>query len=140
MATNFAVAQSFGDPPKQVRGVIIPENLYQFAKEENHYLAKYIGGVLDKKQSALQDLIDFDCGGASFCYDLGGVILQTLDKVGELAMIKLAAKLDKKTKKKLELLLLFGLEYSDINSKKRKAPGKANLKVEFPKLHKSLNQ
>ena len=140
LAINIATCQSSYKPKKQVRGIVIPEDLYQFSKAENYYLVKYIEGVLDKKTNALMQLINFDCGGASFCYDLGGVILQTLDKIGEASMIRLTEKFDKKAKNKLKLFLLLGLEYSDVNSSKRKAPGKPNLSVEFPKLDKRLSQ
>ncbi|OJJ23523.1 hypothetical protein BKI52_03935 [marine bacterium AO1-C] len=140
LAFSFTHCQFVNKPQKQVEGIVIPDELFEFTKENNYYLVKYIEGILAEKPGALKNLVQFDCGGASFCYDLGGVILQTLDKIGEAKMIELSAKLNKKTKEKLELLLLFGLEYSDINSKKRKAPGKPNLALEFPKLHKSLKQ
>ncbi|HAS39398.1 MAG TPA: hypothetical protein DCS93_02925 [Microscillaceae bacterium] len=137
---SFTCCQFISKPQKQVEGIIIPDEFFEFSKESNYYLVKYIKGVLAEKPQSLKNLIQFDCGGASFCYDLGGVALQTLDKIGEEKMVELLAKLDKKTKKRLELLLLYGLEYSDINSKKRKAPRKADLALEFPRLHKSLTQ
>ena len=103
---------------------------------ENKKLAHLIEDVLNQNRNSLSDLINFNCGGAAGCYDLGSVITQIIKKVGENNFIVMSQDLHDSEKLELNGFIEVGLEYGyRLNGKKQNK----EFKKEFPLLYKYLN-
>lgn len=73
-----------------------------------HYLIKQ---TLGRNSNALSELINFNCGGGSGCYDLGYFITQIIYQMGEDEFIIMMSELNSTDKMKLRQLIQAGLEY-----------------------------
>ncbi len=113
--------------------IFIGETLYQNQDYlDNRELISLIEQTLDGDKEALSSLVTFPCGGASGCYDLGFVITQIINKLGEDEFIKMVEQLDNNERKQLEGFIQVGLEYGYID--KEKAWERRKIENQFPKL------
>jgi len=123
--------------PSEVNGIVIGETLKVNNTDYlNNNLAKLISNTLNKDEKSLVKIINFECGGASGCYDLGYVITQIIYKLGENEFISIIDNLDKKELIGIKELIEVGLEYGDNNY-----DGKIDnrkFENEFPTLKKAL--
>jgi hypothetical protein len=78
-------------------------------------LKTYISKVLSLESGSLVKLADFDCGGGAGCYDLGDVIVQLLDSIGEKNIINLLNGENQEVYEKVLGLLSVGLEYGSVS-------------------------
>ncbi len=102
---------------------------------ENSKLINLIEKSLELDENAVLELTNFDCGGASHCYDLGSAITQIIYKVGEERFIALVSEFDRKQKSNLCGLIDVGLEYGfRLNIEKENL----DFENQFPKLYKVL--
>ena len=86
----------------KVDGVIIGNALFENQDySTNKTLCNIIKRTLDKDQHALIELTEFWCGGAAGCYDLGYVLTQIINKIGEPEFIKLTHGLTEKQKNEI---------------------------------------
>jgi hypothetical protein len=98
----------------KVDGVIIGNTLYENQDYlTNKRLCDIINRTLDKDQQALIELTEFSCGGAAGCYDLGYVLTQIINRIGEKEFVKLINGLTEKQKNEISGLIVVGLEYGD---------------------------
>ena len=98
----------------KVDGVIIGNTLYENQDNStNRRLCDIINRTLNKDQRALIELTEFWCGGAAGCYDLGYVLTQVINRIGEQEFIKLVNGLTEKQKNEISGLIAVGLEYGD---------------------------
>ena len=98
----------------KVDGVIIGNTLYENQDyATNKRLCDIINRTLDKDQQALIELTEFSCGGAAGCYDLGYVLTQIINRIGEKEFVKLINGLTEKQKNEISGLIVVGLEYGD---------------------------
>jgi len=79
--------------------------------EENKKLCNLITGTIKKDNKSLSGLLNFNCGGASGCYDLGYIITQIIYKTGESDFLEIAKKLSQNDKNELNGFIQVGLEY-----------------------------
>jgi hypothetical protein len=120
-----------------VDGIIIGSALIENQDySANKTLCDIIKRTLDKEQQGLIDLTEFWCGGASGCYDLGYVLTQIINKIGENEFIKMTKGLSKNKKNEIEGFIAAGLEYGD-NDYDGKADNKLIGQV-YPDLEKVL--
>lgn len=112
-----------------VHGVKIGHTLYvhrahPLEKPRQHkQLSNLIQGVLNKDKTALQQLINFDCGGGAGCYDLGYILSQLVFRLGEEEFIVLSQDLSMGDKEKLSFWLLCGLEYGHgLSTREQQSP------------------
>lgn len=121
----------------EVNGIHINGAYTEFQSfSENNKLILLIEKTLNKDPKSLKELIEFDCGGASFCYDLGSVLTQIIYKIGEDDFIIMTNSLSERQKQTLCALIGVGLEYGfrvdSINENK-------TFEFQFPKLYKVLH-
>lgn len=112
-----------------VHGVKIEHTLYVHQAHPLEKPMKYrqlshlIQGVLNQDKTALQQLINFDCGGGAGCYDLGYILSQLVFRLGEDEFIVLSQDLSTDDKEMLSFWLLCGLEYGhDISTREQTFP------------------
>ncbi len=123
----------------EVEGIEIGHNLYDTqGYTKNKKLAELIKLTINKDDTSLVQLIDYWCGGAAGCYDLGGVITQIIYKIGEDDFIIMVNKLSLDKKNNLKGLIDVGLEYCD-NSKYSKM-NTTTIDKAFPKLNVILGK
>lgn len=97
-----------------VDGVIIGSTLLENQDySTNKRLCNIIKRTIGKDQQALIELTEFWCGGAAGCYDLGYVLTQIINKIGEQEFIKLTNGLTQKQKNEISGLIAVGLEFGD---------------------------
>lgn len=99
-------------------------------------MVKAILQVLKGDKTGISALVNVDCGGSAGCYDLGFVLSQLVQKVGEPEFVKMANQIDNGQLKNLEDLVNVGLEYGD--NDKDGEPDEEELDEEFPQLAKFL--
>ena len=115
---------------KEVQGIIIGDTLLVLQSySENKELCHLIERALNKDSEALVGLINFPCGGAAGCYDVGYIVSQLVYRIGEHEFIQMTSKLTKQQQIEIRNYIEVGLEY-----------GHNNLKIEheFPELDKIL--
>ena len=98
--------------------------------EENRKWCQLVEKTIKRDEKALTELVNFDCGGASGCYDLGYIITQTIYKIGEDNFSGMADNLSEKDKNQLNGFIKVGLEYYNKNKV---------FKTEFKDLYLILN-
>jgi hypothetical protein len=122
-----------------VDGVIIGNTLYENQDySTNKRLCNIINRTLEKDQQALIELTEFSCGGAAGCYDLGYVLTQVINRIGEQEFIKLINGLTEKQKNEINGLIAVGLEYGDND-----CDGKLDdttITATFPELKQALTE
>ena len=102
---------------------------------QNKRLCKAVEGTLQGDKNALIILINFNCGSASGCYDLGSVITQIVYKIGEDDFLKMVKKLNPEQKSNLRGFIDVGLEYGyRLNGKSKNKV----IKDQFPKIDNEL--
>lgn len=69
--------------------------------------------VLDRNEAGITELLSTDCGGGAGCYELGYVITQLIDKVGDEAFAAMIAGLPPEKLEKMAGYINVGLEYFD---------------------------
>ncbi|MBV1887880.1 MAG: hypothetical protein KUG51_01170 [Urechidicola sp.] len=117
----------------EVDGIKIGDTLYtNQSLEQNKKLTELISQTLNKKSSALSELIEFWCGGGAGCYDLGIITTELVYKIGQSEFMKVASKLESDRKKSLKGLLILGLEYGYEPDRK--------IELEFPNLNTLLTK
>ena len=126
-----------GCAKKQVDGIKISEDLSShhtfFERQE---FKKLIEKSLQKDRKSFVESIDFNCGGAGDCYDLGIIFTEIIYQIGEGETIQLIQKLTPQQARRLDFLIRAGLEYGDLNN-----DGEVDNKTiekEFPKLNDLL--
>ena len=121
----------------KVDGIFIDHTLYENQSvSDNRELRQLIRQTLSKDDKSLAKLIDFWCGGAAGCYDLGFIVTQIIYKLGEKEFLIMVAKLDSNNVNGLEGLIMVGLEYGD-NDNDGKMDNK-RIENEFPELFKLI--
>ncbi len=117
----------------EVDGILINSTLFENQSlESNQELRQLIQKTLKKDEIALDKLINFGCGGAAGCYDLGYIAIQIIYRMGEKEFVRMASKLEINSLNELEGLVEVGLEYG-YSDKDRKMDYK-NIEDEFPEL------
>jgi hypothetical protein len=104
-------------------------------KDENHRLINLINEVLNLQGESLPELINFDCGGASY-RDLGSVIAQIVNQTGEKNFIALCRTLTGSDKLRLIGLVDVGLKQG---VELKKGTKNTDFKTAFPDLYGYLN-
>jgi len=102
---------------------------------DNVKLMTLVEQTLDHNEKALADLIEFPCGGASYCYDLGSVIAQIVYTMGEDDFAEMIASLNKIQQRDLLNLIEVGLEYGFQLDPKAK---NQIIQNQFPTLYNQL--
>ena len=121
----------------EYKGIKIGANLFENQTiKQNKDLQGIIKELLDNKSDGLKKIIAFDCGGGAGCYDLGYVLSQTLNQIGENNFIKMCETLNYNQRQEINSLLEVGFEYGD-NNYDGKMDG-TTLSKEFPKLSTKL--
>jgi hypothetical protein len=100
--------------------------------DENKELIQLIEKTLKKDSESLIKLMDFWCGGAAGCYDLGYVLTQIAYKVGEDEFHKMIKHFTKSQKSSLTSFLNVGSKYGNYKNK--------TLDKEFPLVFKFLSE
>lgn len=90
---------------------------------------------LQKDLTALKKLINFWCGGGSYCYGHGILVVKIVGQIGEEPFIAIIPDLDEQEREWLKFLLEVGLEYRALD--KHQVFDKLDL--QFPKLDRALN-
>ncbi|UXE68672.1 MAG: hypothetical protein KA713_08920 [Chryseotalea sp. WA131a] len=86
-----------------IDGVIIGNTLFENQDyPTNKRFCNIINRTLEKDQQALIELTEFSCGGAAGCYDLGYVLTQVINRIGEQEFIKLINGLTEKQKNEIK--------------------------------------
>lgn len=117
----------------EVDGILIDSTLFENQSlESNQELRQLIQKTLKEDEIALDKLINFGCGGAAGCYDLGFIVTQIIYRMGEKEFVRMASKLEINSLYGLEGLVEVGLEYGYID-KDGKMDYK-NIEDEFPEL------
>jgi hypothetical protein len=118
--------------------VKIDHTLYEnLNSNERRELKQLIKQTLKGDNESLTELINFDCGGAAGCYDLGFVLTQIINKLGESKFSEMLSRLSDKSAYELEGLISVGLEYGD-NEQKGKID-KTKIELAFPNLSRQFN-
>jgi hypothetical protein len=118
----------------EVEGIKIGHNLYDTQGfSQNKDLVALIKQTLKKNDKSLVQLIDYWCGGAAGCYDLGNVITQIIFKMGEDDFILMSNRLTLHQKNNLKALIDVGFEYGDNSN--YGIVNKTTLDMAFPKLY-----
>ncbi|WP_312825122.1 hypothetical protein [Epilithonimonas sp.] len=121
----------------EYRGIHIGTDLYENqTTTKNNELKEIINEILNKKPSGLIKISTFDCGGGAGCYDLGSVLSQTLNKIGENDFIKMSQHLNYNQKQEINSLLEMGFEYGDNNDDEKMDD--TTLSKNYPKLSNEL--
>ena len=121
----------FGCKSDRINGIEIGNALYSNQTlKENKKLSELIKQTLNNNSKSLFELIEFPCGNASGCYDLGFILTQIVYKTGETNFIKMISTLE--DKENLKSLIEVGFEYGNYENKK--------MEMEFPKLAEYINQ
>ena len=99
---------------KEYRGVEIPYSLYNRSDFFDHKVKNVIESALDLNPDFLNEfiLLSHKVDGES-SYDLGFVLTQIINKIGEEEFIKMSVNLNKNDKKLLKSFIRAGLEYGD---------------------------
>lgn len=127
-----------GCKQKSVKGVIIGSTLYEGqTAADNRKLCDIIDRALNKERTALLELIGFNCGGAAGCYDLGYVVTQIVNRIGEKEIIQLTKDFTKPQRNELLGLIEVGLEYGDNNYDGKM--DEARIEATYPILEKALD-
>jgi hypothetical protein len=122
-----------------IDGVIIGNTLCENQDyPTNKRLCNIINRTLEKDQQALIELTEFSCGGAAGCYDLGYVLTQVINRIGEQEFIKLINGLTEKQKNEINGLIAVGLEYGD-NDYDGKMDD-TTISATFPELEQALTE
>lgn len=114
-------------------GTTLVVNQSSSQTKQLHYLIKQ---VLEKNSSALSELINFNCGGGSGCYDLGYFLTQIVYQMGEDEFVIMASELNSVDKRMLLDFIRAGLEYgygydySEVD--------KLGIETAFPSLYAGL--
>ena len=67
-----------------MNGIILGSTLYENQTiANNRNLSNIINRCLNKESSAFLQLSDFWCGGGAGCYDLGYILTQVINRIGE---------------------------------------------------------
>lgn len=120
----------------EVKGIKIGHTLYEQQDFiTNKKFCMLINQTLNQNSSALIALLNFPCGGAAGCYDLGSVISQIAYKIGEQDFFKMINIFSKKQKTEIRSFIEVGLKYGFRLNNNR--PNKT-LDEEFPLLSKAL--
>ncbi len=90
------------------KGTTLVVNQSSSQTRELHHL---IEKTLEKDTNALSELINFNCGGGSGCYDLGYFITQIIYQMGEDEFITMLSELSSIDKMSLRGFIEVGLEY-----------------------------
>lgn len=139
-ALGILVASTWlaSSPPK-VSEIPINQELYKFfdVQEQNDY-QRLIQQSVNGDSQALQKLIKFDCGGASFCYWHGEVLAKLTYKMGEEQVIKLVSSLNSTDKTYFRHLLSAGLEYGSFTTDGTDTTRNLLIENEFPRLNQWL--
>ncbi|MCW8897805.1 MAG: hypothetical protein OQJ96_04045 [Flavobacteriales bacterium] len=123
----------------EVNGIIIGLTLSENQSlSENRELIQLIKDALNLNEQAIPKLINFPCGGAAGCYDLGFVLTQIIYQIGEDEFIEMILLLDTNYINKLQGLIMAGLEYGD-NNNDGKSDNK-KIEKEFPTLNEILTK
>jgi len=77
----------------------------------NFHYRLLMARTLHGDSSALESLVNFDCGGGAGCYDHGEVLVQLLNKVGDAKFSLMVKELRTESKYVLHSLLAAGFEY-----------------------------
>jgi hypothetical protein len=97
----------------------------------NRIFCNMVSKTLKGDEKALGEMVNFWCGGASDCYDLGDIVTQIIYKMGDSTFTEMAYKLSYEDKKSLYDFIGVGLEYG--------SHGQGKIENEFPKLFAMLN-
>ncbi len=101
---------------ESVDGIKIGSELYEGQDyASNTKLRDIINRALNKEPQAFIDLNNFWCGGGAGCYDLGYVLTQIINKIGEGEFIKITQHFTENQRDYLVFLIRAGLEYGDNN-------------------------
>lgn len=118
----------------EVEGIKIGHNLYDTqGYTYNRELVGLIKQALNKDEKSIIQLMEFSCGGAAGCYDLGYVLVQIVYKIGEEDFITMTNKLTLDQKRNLKGFIDVGLEYGD--NRIFDKTGSTTIDKVFPKLH-----
>ncbi len=135
----FIASLSISCKQQKADGIIIGSNLLEMQDYTSNKKLRYlIIKTLNNEQQTLIELTDYECGGASGCYDLGYVLTQIISRMGENNFIKLVSGLNKEQKQSVHLLIMAGLEYGDNNYDG--TMDNASISQVFPALEKVLNE
>ncbi len=105
-----------GCKKNSVDGIIIGNNLYEGQTHaSNVTLRDIINRALNKESQAFIDLTNVWCGGGVGCYDLGYVLTQIINRIGEKEFIRITRHFTKSQRDQLLYLIIEGLEYGDNN-------------------------
>lgn len=131
--------QVFGCKNQEVQGIEIGDTLLVHQNlKENKEMVKAISQVMKGDEKGISSLANFDCGGSAGCYDLGFIMSQIVQKVGETEFVKMTNQIEKDKLKSLSDLVSAGLEYGD-SDKDGKPDGK-KLEETFPQLAKLIDE
>ena len=120
----------------EVEGIKIGNTLIENQTySENQNLIKLIENVLLLDSNSLSALINFNCGEAAGCYDLGSVITQIIYKIGEERFMEMTNHLKESEKSLLKGFIEVGLEYGFPLDGKSKNERVEN---EFPIIYKNI--
>jgi len=96
----------------EVENIKIGNTLYeQQDLSTNKRFADLIKRTLSRDSAALIELINFNCGGAAGCYDLGSVITQIVNRIGEYKFLKMVSQFSNQQKLQIRNFIVVGLEY-----------------------------
>ena len=93
-------------------GIKLGGTLYAWqATFDNFHYRLLMTRTLRGDSSALESLVNFDCGGGAGCYDHGEVLVQLLSQVGDAEFSLMVNELRTESKYVLHSLLAAGFEY-----------------------------
>ncbi|WP_400075453.1 hypothetical protein [Winogradskyella sp. R77965] len=138
---NIALVLSFifflGCKTDNVNGILLENNLVVHQDySKNKRMVSLIKSSLNKDSSAFKSLIEFSHGGGESGYNLGYVITQIINKIGEDEIIKMVSKYDSNELNNFRSYIDVGLEYGDNDYDGEM--DETYIKDEFPKLNKYL--
>lgn len=99
---------------------------------DNRALSNLIVQTLDGNNESLKKLIYFDCGSGSGCYDLGYIIKQIVDKLGEATFNNMIIDFSPDDLIYLKELIRVGMMYNHQNS------GCSNFDKCYPKISETI--
>ncbi len=103
---------------------------------ESQKFKELIEKSLQKDEKSFTELIEFNCGGAGDCYDLGIITTKIIYRIGEAETIQMIQNLTPKQARWLDFLIRAGLEYGDLD--KDGEVDNKTIEKEFPKLYASI--
>ena len=131
-AASVSGCSTFQPQARVVNGIHIPATPFT----DDAHLTQLINQALTAEPQAWAQLIRYDCGGGSFCYDLGYILSQLVYRVGEEKMLVVVQHLNQLEKFLWADLLRAGLEYGDQNNDS--VQDNRRIETEFPALQRAL--